>query len=82
MTEDPATGERSFTGLTLAKVAVDATLAIIGRRNKNSDPYEFEAMVREEVLNASGLGPVGQKFWTEMKANAEQHATGLAPKLG
>lgn len=76
VTEDPATGERSFTGLTLAKVAVDATLAIIGRRNTNPDPYEFEAMVREEVLNASGLGPVGQKLWTEMKANAEQHATG------
>lgn len=62
--------------LTIAKIAVKATLAILSRRDTNPDPYEFEAMVREEVLNASNLGPVGKTIWAQMKATAVEHATG------
>lgn len=62
--------------LTVTRIAVNATRAILNRINTNPDPYEFEAMVREEVLNASALGPVGKRIWTQMKATAVEHATG------
>lgn len=71
-----ATKKAVFIPLTIARIAVKATLAILSRRDTNPDPYEFEAMVREEVLNASSLGTVGKRIWAQMKATAVEHATG------
>lgn len=76
--DDPSGGTEKaiITPLTITRIAVKATLAILSRRSTNPDPYEFEAMVREEVLNASSLGPVGKTIWAQMKATAVEHATG------
>ncbi|WP_412030563.1 hypothetical protein [Deinococcus yunweiensis] len=70
------TGERSFLGLSLAGIAVQATREIFKRRNTNPDGYLFEAVVREEVMNASGLGLAGRQIWTQIKTTATEHATG------
>lgn len=70
-----ATGQRGFLSLSLIEIAIGATRGIYARRNNNPDGYEFEAMVREEVMKASGLGLIGQQIWAQMKATAVQHAT-------
>lgn len=75
--EDARAGQKSFTAAaTLVTVAVNATRAILARRDRNPPDYSFEAMVREEVLNASRLGLIGARAWQQMKEDAAAHATG------
>ncbi|MCD0164240.1 alpha/beta hydrolase [Deinococcus sp. 12RED42] len=73
--ETDETGKRFISVLTITKIAVQATLAIIQREDMHPDSYELEAMVREEVLSASGFGDVGRLIWRQLKDTATEHAT-------